>query len=331
MPQYILRRILYSLTLLLAVSFISFWLIQLPPGDYMTTMQMTLVAQGGISRDEAARIADEMRVKYGLDRPFFVQYLKWFVGIVQGDFGYSFYYRKPVFDLIWDRVGLTFFIAFSGFLLSAIGGIVIGLYSALHQYSWSDSLFTILAFLGISIPNFFFAVIVMYVLSVKLGLPYSGGLFSPGNIFAPWSLQRILDFLLHIAVPIVVVGAAGMARNMRITRANLLDVLGAQYIQTARAKGLRESVVIYKHALRNSVQPIIMFFGMLMPTLLTGSIVVSIVLSLPTTGPMFYNALTSQDMYLAGSFILIIAGALVVGNLLADITLAIVDPRVRYD
>jgi peptide/nickel transport system permease protein len=331
MLQYIIRRILYAIPLLLAVSFISFFLIVLPPGDYMTTLQASLQNQQGLSREESRRIADEMRAKYGLDKPFIVQYVKWLGGILTGDFGYSFHYRKPVFELIWGRVGLTFLIAFSSFLFSAIGGVVIGLYSALHQYSWSDSLFTILAFIGISIPGFFLALVVMYVLTVKLGIPYSGGLFAPRFIMAPWSFRKFLDFLLHFAVPVVIVGMAGMARNMRITRANLLDVLGEQYIQTARAKGLRERVVIYKHALRNSVQPLIMYFGMLFPMLLTGSIVVSIVLSLPTTGPMFYNALLSQDMYLAGSFILIIAASLVAGNLLADIALALVDPRVRYD
>jgi len=331
MYSYLIRRVLYSVPTLLLVSFVAFTIITLPPGDFMTTLQSELENQGGLSREQALEIANQMREEYGLDKPFFLQYFSWLSGVVRGDFGYSFQYKKPVSEIIWRRLGWTFLIAACCYLLSVVGGIIPGIYSATHQYSWADNFFTVVAFLGLSIPNFFLALAIMYVLVFWLGVEHVGGLLSPEYMVRPWSLAKFVDFLKHFWVPVVVVGTAGTARNMRVMRGNLLDILGQQYIQVARAKGLSERWVILKHALRNAVQPIVMYLGMVMPFLIQGAIVSSIVLNLPTTGPMFYNAIVSQDMYLAGSFLLLIAITLIVGNILADIALAWVDPRIRYD
>jgi len=331
MLSYIGRRVLYAVPLLILISFVSFLVISLPPGDFMTTLQNELMNQGGLSREEAQKIADRMREKYGLDKPFVLQYFTWLSGVVRGDFGYSFQYKKPVSEIIWRRLAWTLLIALSCHLLSVIGGVLPGIYSATHQYSLSDNFFTFLAFLGLSIPNFFLALALMYILVFWLGVEHVGGLFSPEFVMRSWSWAKLVDFLKHFWIPVFVVGIAGTARNMRVMRGNLLDILGQQYIQVARAKGLREDLVILKHALRNAIQPIVMYLGMSLPFLIQGAIVTSIVLNLPTTGPMFYKAIVSQDMYLAGSFLFLIAVTLVAGNLLADLMLAWIDPRIRYE
>ena len=331
MLSYIDRRILYSIPLLVLISFISFIVITLPPGDYMTAMQDALVRQGNLSMQEARAAADVMRAKYGLDKPMLVQYQKWVFGVVKGDFGYSFKYRRPVSEIIWRKLGWTFLIALGSLLVSLIGGLLPGIYSATHQYGFRDNVFTVLAYIGLSIPNFFLALALLYALVFWFKVPSVGGLFSPQMVMAPWSWAKFVDFLGHIWVPIVVVGVAGMARNMRVIRGNLLDILGQPYIQTARSKGLAERTVIFKHALKNAIQPMIMYLGMSLPWLIQGAMVTAVVLNLPTTGPMFVEALMDQDMYLAGSFLLMIAVFTVIGNLLADIALAAIDPRVRYD
>lgn len=331
LAQYIIRRIIYAVPLLIIVSFISFLIITLPPGDYMTTFQRQLVNQAGLTRAEANEIAERMRARYGLDKPFIVQYFSWVKNIVlDGEFGFSFYYNKPVSQIIWKRLGYTLIIAILCHLISVIVGVLVGIYSATHKYSIGDNLATIFAFLGVSIPAFFLALVILYWMSFKMGL-HVGGLFSPEFVMAPWSVAKFWDFLKHLWIPVVIVGFAGTARNMRVMRGNLMDVLSQQYIQTARAKGLHEKLVIYKHALKNALQPLIMSLGMAMPFLIQGEIITSTVLGLPTTGPAFYHALMTQDMYLAGSFLMLIAVILIIGNLLADIALAWVDPRVRYE
>jgi len=329
--SYIIRRAIYSVPLLLLVTLIAFTVITIPPGDYMSRLRQQLTERGGLSREEAIEVAEQMRERYGLDQPFLVQYGKWVMGMFHGDFGYSFQYRKPVFQIIWRRLGWTLAIAFSALVFANVFGLIPGIYSATHQYSLSDNFFTILAFLGLSIPNFFLALVLMYILVFWLGVEHIGGLFSPKFMMAPWSWAKFLDFLKHFWLPVIVTGTAGTAGAMRVMRNNLLDILGQPYVQTARSKGLREIWVVSKHALRNALQPIIMTWGMQMPRLITGSAIVAIVLNLPTTGPMFLNAVVTQDMYLAGSFLLMIGVVLVIGNLLADIILAAVDPRIRYD
>lgn len=332
MFNYLVRRSIYGVILIAAVSLISFFLITLPPGDYMSTMISTMQSRGGISASEAEQIAINMRQAYGLDAPFFVQYWKWIYNIVlKGDFGYSFFYRTPVKDLIMDKVGWTLLVTISALLFSFVVGMIIGIYSATHQYTFADNFFSVISFLGLSLPTFFFAVLVMYIQAVIMDVPDIGGLFSSKYVMAPWSWAKLLDLLQHLWIPVLIVGAAGTARIMRVMRGNLLDVLGTQYVQVARAKGLNENVVIYKHALKNALQPMIMFAGMMLPFLLQGALITSIVLNLPTLGPIFYDAINSQDMYLAGSYMLFIAIFLVLGNILADIALALIDPRVKYD
>jgi len=331
MVGYLVKRVLYSVPLLLFIMFISFVVITLPPGDYMSAMQNRLTQAGGLSVAEARQVADQLREMYGLDKPFFAQFGKWFCGIFRGDFGYSFRYRKPVFDMIWSRLGWTVLIAVCAMCFSVVGGVIPGIYSATHQYSFGDNVLTIFSFLGLSIPNFFLALATIYFLIFYTGVSSIGGLFSIEMVLRPWSWAKLLDLMSHLWLPILVVGVAGTARNMRVIRANLLDVLGQQYVQVARAKGLKERVVIYKHALRNALQPLVMSIGMSLPWLIQGEMATSIVLGVPTTGAMFLLALQDQDMYLAGSFLLVLAVITVIGNLLADITLAWVDPRIRYE
>lgn len=331
MTGYLVKRLLYSVPLLSLIALVSFVVITLPPGDYMSTMQYRLTQAGGLSLTEARQVAERVRERYGLDKPFFVQFGKWFSGIFRGDFGYSFRYRKPVFEVIWSRLGWTFLIAICCMLFSVVGGIIPGIYSATHQYSLIDNVLTVISFVGLSIPNFFLALAVLYVLIFYAGVSSVGGFFSMEMVLQPWSWAKFVDFMSHFWVPVFVVGVAGTARNMRVMRANLLDVLGNQYIQVARAKGLKERVVIYKHAVKNSLQPIVMYLGMSIPWLIQGAMATSIVLSLPTTGSMFLLALQEQDMYLAGSFLLVLAIITVIGNLLADVALAWIDPRIRYE
>jgi len=320
-----------SIPVLIIISIVVFIVIQLPPGDYMSTVQAQLQSLGGLTEDEAVKVAEQLRHTYGLDKPLYIQYFVWIKNILtKGDFGFSFQYRKPVADVIWERMGWTILIASLCHLVSTLVGIVIGIYSATHQYSIGDNVATFLAFVGLSVPGFFLALIAMYILAVKVGVE-AGGLFSQRYILAPWGWGKFLDLLSHIWIPIVIVGFAGTARNMRVMRGNLLDVLNLPYVLTARSKGLKEREVIFKHAVPNALHPLIMYQGMVLPFMIQGELIASTVLNIPTAGPMFLNAINTQDMYLAGSFLLLLAVVLVVGNLLADIVLAWIDPRIRYD
>jgi len=329
--RYVIQRLLMSIPVLIIISIVVFIVIQLPPGDYMSTVQAQLQSLGGLTEDEAVKVAEQLRHSYGLDKPLYIQYFVWIKNIVtKGDFGFSFQYRKPVADVIWERIGWTLLIASLCHLVSTLVGILIGIYSATHQYSIGDNVATFFAFVGLSVPGFFLALIAMYILAVKVGVE-AGGLFSQRYILAPWGWGKFLDLLSHIWIPIVIVGFAGTARNMRVMRGNLLDVLNLPYVLTARSKGLKEREVIFKHAVPNALHPLIMYQGMVLPFMIQGELIASTVLNIPTAGPMFLNAINTQDMYLAGSFLLLLAVVLVIGNLLADIVLAWIDPRIRYD
>ncbi len=331
MSRYVIQRLLMSIPVLIIISIVVFIVIQLPPGDYMSTVQAQLQSLGGLTEDEAVKVAEQLRHTYGLDKPLYIQYFVWIKNILtKGDFGFSFQYRKPVADVIWERMGWTILIASLCHLVSTLVGIVIGIYSATHQYSIGDNVATFLAFVGLSVPGFFLALIAMYILAVKVGVE-AGGLFSQRYILAPSGWGKFLDLLSHIWIPIVIVGFAGTARNMRVMRGNLLDVLNLPYVLTARSKGLKEREVIFKHAVPNALHPLIMYQGMVLPFMIQGELIASTVLNIPTAGPMFLNAINTQDMYLAGSFLLLLAVVLVVGNLLADVVLAWIDPRIRYD
>lgn len=327
MLAYFLRRFLYMLTTLVFVSIIGFGVINLPPGTYLDVYIAERQIQG---TDTAQTEIEAIKKRFGLDQPIYVQYWKWASGFVRGDFGRSFQYNREVKDLIWQRLGYTVMISLSTLLFTWAVAIPIGIYAATHQYKLGDNLSTVVGMAGLSIPNFMLALILMVIGQRVFGQSV-GGLFSREYIDASWSVAKFIDLLSHLWVPVLVVGTAGTAGLMRMMRGNLLDILNMQYVQAARARGLSEPLVIIKHAVRNAIHPLIMLLGMSLPAIISGSLIVSIVLSLPTTGPLYFNALRQQDMYLAGTFLMFLSVMLVVGNFLADILLAIVDPRIRYE
>lgn len=330
MIGYILRRILSAIPLLIGISIVSFIIIQLPPGDFATTYEMMLMNQGNMSRQEAQAAADQYRALYGLDKPPHEQYFIWIKGIVtEGKFGYSFAYKKDVGELIWERLPRTLFLALGAHFISTFFGLLIGIYAATHKYSLGDNLAAVLAFVGTSVPRFFLALVLMYAMVIEWNYPYIGRYTSPQYAFAPMSWEKFVDVLRYTWPVILIAGIGGIARNMRVMRGNLLDNLNAQYVTTARAKGLRESAVIYKHAVPNALHPIIMYQGTVLPYMIQGELEAAIVLNIPTLAPMFYSSLAIQDIYVSGGFLMIYAILLVVGNLIADILLALVDPRIR--
>lgn len=326
MLQYILRRLMLFIPTLIAISIVSFALIQLPPGDYLTSMVMELAASGdSVSEAELAGLNRQ----YGLDQPIYVQYAKWAWNLLQGDFGISFEWNLPVSDLIWERLLLTVLLSLSSILFTWIVGIPIGIYSATHQYSLGDYIATIVGFIGMGIPNFMIALVLLWVGFSYFGVEL-GGLFSREFENAPWSLAKVLDLIQHMWIPMLVLGVSGTAWTIRSTRANMLDELNKPYVETARAKGLKEQKLIWKYPVRLAMNPFISSVGYVLPNLISGATIISVVLGLPTTGPLLLRALLSQDMYLAGSFVMMLSVLTVIGTLLSDILLAWVDPRVRY-
>jgi len=327
MVQYILRRIIWGILTLLFVSIVSFIIIELPPGDYVTSYIAELEAAGDhVSFEEA----EELRKMYGLDKPIYIRYLKWAWGILHGDFGYSLVWDMPVRELIVDRLALTFVLSLSTLLFTWLVAIPIGIYSATHQYSIFDYIFTFFGFLGRAIPDFLLALVFMWIAWAYFGIEV-GGLFSREFADAPWSLAKVWDMLKHIWIPMIVIGTSGTAGLIRIMRANTLDELHKPYVMTARMKGLSENRLLWKYPVRVALNPFISTVGWTLPRLISGAIIASIVLNLQTTGPMLYEALISQDMELAGSFILLLSTLTVIGTLISDILLAWVDPRIRYE
>jgi len=324
---YILRRILIMIPTLFVISIITFIVIQLPPGDYLTTYIANLQMTGEVT-DEA--VIESLRARYGLDKPLPVQYWKWIYGVVQGDFGQSFSYNKPVKELIWERLGLTVTISLITIVCTWIIAIPIGIYSATHQYKFFDYLFTFIGFIGMSAPGFMLALVLLYISYSMFGTSV-GGLFSDAYIDAPWTLAKVGDLLRHIWVPVAVLAVGGTAGLIREVRANLLDQLEMPYVVTARAKGLSEWKLLLKYPVRIAVNPIVSTIGWMLPGLVSGAVIVDIVLSLPTSGPLLLNALQDQDMYLAGSFVMLLSTLTVIGTLISDILLAWVDPRIRFE
>lgn len=328
MLLYIIRRTLAMIPTLIVVSMLSFLIIQLPPGDFLTSYAAQLRAQGD-EVDEAQ--LDALRERYGLGQPFYVQYYRWVSGIVtRGDWGQSLEWKKPVSDLIWERVWLTIAISGAALLVSWFIAIPLGVYSATHPYTLPDYLVTLFSFIGLGTPGFMLALIVMFLAQSWLGLNV-GGLFSEQFIEAPWSWAKIVDLLKHIWIPLVIVAINSTAGNLRITRANLLDELNKPYVETARAKGLTERQLIWKYPVRVALNPFFSTVGWSLASLISGFTLVSTVLGLQTTGPLLLRALTSQDMYLAGSLIFILSALTVIGTLLSDILLAVADPRIRLN
>ena len=327
MLAYFARRLIYMITTLIFISFIGFFIINLPPGSYIDVYQAQRQLQGTYTAEAEL---EALKRRYGLDQPIYVQYIKWASGFVRGDFGRSFQYNREVKDLIWERLGFTAMIATATLVFTWVVAIPIGIYAATHQYKLGDNLATLVGMAGLSIPDFMLALVLMVIAQRFFGQSV-GGLFSREYIDAPWSMAKFVDMLKHLWVPVFVVGTSGTAGLMRIMRGNLLDILNMQFVQAARARGLSETKVILKHAVRNALHPLIMLLGMSLPSIISGSLVVSIVLGLPTTGPLYFNALRQQDMYLAGTFLMFLAGMLVIGNFLADILLALIDPRIRFE
>ena len=326
MPTYIVKRLAQMVPLLIGISIISFAVINLPPGDFLTVRMLELEAMG----DRTARAEMELwRTRFGLDRPLWQQYWLWISNFVRGDFGRSFDFEQDVRKLIGERLLLTVILAGATMLFTWVVAIPIGIFSATRQYSVGDHLFSFVAFIGMATPNFLLALLLLYIGVVHFGLS-PGGLFSPEFVDAPWSIARVVDLLKNLWVPVVVLGTAGTAGLVRIMRGNLLDILGQAFVRTARAKGLREKIVVYKHAVRVAINPLITIAGWQLPVIISGEAIVSVILNLPTNGPLFLRAILVQDMYLAGTFLVFGSLLLVVGNLLADVALALVDPRIRY-
>ncbi len=326
MLAYVAKRILYMIPTLLVVSIISFVIIQLPPGDFLTSYVAQLRMEGeDIDEEEIAALQQ----RYGLGQPIYVQYFKWITGILfRGDWGQSMEWQKPVKELIGERIGLTIILSGTTMLFSWFVAIPVGVYSATHQYSVMDYVLTALSFIGRGTPGFLIALLVMWFAMSRLGLNV-GGLFSEEYMLAPWSWARVVDMLKHIWIAIVVLALGATAGLIRTTRANLLDELSKPYVETARAKGVKERNLIWKYPVRVALNPFFSTVGWSLASLVSGTTIVAMVLSLQTTGPMLLRALTSQDMYLAGSFILLLSALTVIGTLLSDILLAWVDPRIR--
>lgn len=325
MLRYIIWRITVMIPTLLIISALVFTIIELPPGDYFESYIADLAAQG-----EAVDLQEieQLRVEYGFDKPPVVRYFYWIAGMLHGDFGYSFEYQLPVSDVVGDRLWLTVLVSFFTIIFTWLIAFPIGIYSATHQYSWGDFGLTFMGLIGIAIPNFLFALILMYFANIWFGTSI-GHLMDAEYLNAPMSWAKAKSILEHVWIPVIIVGTAGTASMIRKLRANLLDELQKQYVVTARAKGLHPFKTLMKYPLRMALNFFISDIGSILPAIISGAEITAIVLSLETTGPMLIKALQSQDMYLAGSFLMFLAFLTVIGVLISDIALAILDPRVR--
>ena len=328
MRNYLAKRFGLMIMSILLISFISFVIIELPPGDYLSLYVQQLILRG--EKMDEARI-EALRVQYGYGQPFMVKYTKWITGILfRGDFGRSMAWRESVSVLLMQRLPYTVLISTLTIIFTYIVAIPIGIYSATHQYSPGDYIATIFGFIGLATPSFLLALFLMYMLYTKLGVP-AGGLFSDQYRDAAWSLGKIVDLVKHLIVPVIVVGMAGTAGNIRTLRATMLDELWMDYVETARVKGLSETKLILKYPARVALNPMWSTIGYLLPAIVSGATIVDVVLNLPTVGPLLLSSLKSQDMYLAGSLIFILTFLTLVGTFVSDIVLVIADPRIRYE
>ncbi|WDR04974.1 ABC transporter permease [Devosia rhodophyticola] len=330
MVRFLISRILSAIPILFVLSIVTFAVIQAPPGDYGDYIRSMLMNQGGATAEQAEAQAEAYREANGLNDPLPVQYVNWMVGIVtRFDFGQSLYFNKPVGDVVAERLPRTIYLALTCHLLASIIGITLGVVAATRQYSWVDTLFGFISFLGMTIPRFLLAIIILYVLVFRIGVQEIGSFNSVRFGGQPWSWAKFVDLLHHIWPVIFIATFGGLAYNMRVMRANLLDVLNAQYVETARAKGLPESAVILKHAVPNALHPLIAYQGVVLPYMLTGEIEVAIVFGLATVGPAIVGSMAVGDVWVTATFVLVLATTLIIGNIIADLLLAVVDPRVR--
>ncbi len=327
MTRYILQRLALLPLLMVVYSFVIFVIIQAPPGDFLTAYVATLASSGSsISAEQIAAL----RAQYGLDQPMIVQYWLWVQHLVQGDFGLSLEYQRPNADLIAEQIGLTLALALFSFVLTWVIAVPAGIYSATHPRSLGDHVLTVVNYIGVATPNFMLALILMWVAFAYFDVSVTG-LFSPEFVDAPWSLARVWDLLGHIWLPALVLGIAGTARLSRIMRANLLDELNKPYVVTARAKGMKEWRLVLRYPVRLAFNPLVSTIGWYLPMLFSGSLIVATVMNLPNIGPLLLRALVNQDMYLAGGILLIYSFLTILGTLLSDIALALIDPRVRVE
>lgn len=328
MLRFVVRRAITAVFTMAAISVVAFTIIQLPPGDYLTAYAATLAEQGD---DISEQQLEAMRESYGLGEPLSVQYFKWISAIVlRGDFGRSLEWRIPVNQIIWDRLAFTILISGSTIFFVWSVAIPIGVYSATRQYSPGDYLATFFGFLGLAIPNFMLALVLMWIGFSVFGQNV-GGLFSPEYRTAPWSVGKFIDLLEHLWIPMVVVGTAGTAGLIRTMRANMLDEINQPYVEAARARGLTERRLTWKYPVRVALNPFVSTAGYALPELIGGVVIVAVVLNLPTIGPLLLRSLLSQDMFLAGAIVLIISVLTVIGTLISDILLALLDPRIRLE
>lgn len=327
MLAYIVRRLIMAIFTIWAISVLSFAIIQLPPGDYVDSYIAQLAATGTAV---SAETADNLRQQYGLGQPFFVQYGKWMRQVSTGNFGVSMQWQRPVSEVIGDRLALTMIVSIFALLLTWSLALPIGIYSAVRQYSIADYFFTFVGFIGLAVPSFLLALILMYFGFTLFGANI-GGLFSPEYQVAPWSWGKFMDLLAHMPIPALVLGLSATAQAIRIMRANLLDELRKPYVVTARAKGLSETRVILKYPVRVALNPFASTIGYTLPFIVSGSIIISIVLSLPTVGPLLLSSLLAQDMFLAGTIVLLLGILTVIGTFLSDLLLLWIDPRIRVE
>jgi len=324
--NYILRRVVGMIPTVIIISIIAFVLIQLPPGDILTARIAQLESQTSQITEEQVQ---QLYQRYGLDRPIYEQYWMWITSFVQGDMGYSLSRSRPVRDLIFERLPLTLIVALSSMLFTWVMSVPIGIYSAVKKYTVFDYIFTFVGFLGLSVPNFMLALILMFV-AVEMGWP-AGGLFSPEYVAADWSWDKFINLLQHLWVPMIVIGTAGTARMIRIIRANLLDELEKPYVTTAKAKGVKRNKMLIKYPVRIAINPLVSTIGWMLPMLFSGEVIASVVLSLPTIGVLLLQSLMTQDMFLAGGIVLMLSMLTVIGTLISDLLLAVLDPRIRYE
>jgi peptide/nickel transport system permease protein len=327
MLAYLVRRLILAVLTIWAISVLSFVIIQLPPGDYITSYIAQMSASGGFVSEQEA---DALRQEYGLDRPMWIQYLRWMKQVLQGRFGMALEWKRPVSEVIGDRLWLTMVVSVAAILLTWALALPIGIYSAVRQYSVADYLFTLVGFIGLAVPSFMLALVLMYFGFTLFNLNI-GGLFSDEFAEASWSLAKAWDLAKHLPLPALILGLAGTAQLIRIMRANLLDELRRPYVVTARARGLAEYRVILKYPVRVALNPFASTVGYLLPYVVSGSIIVSLVLSLPTVGPLLLRALVAQDMFLAGTIVLLLGVMTVVGTFLSDLLLMWIDPRIRLE
>lgn len=328
--RFLVMRILAAVPILLVLSIVTFAIIQAPPGDYGDYIRSMLINQGGATMEEAEKQAEIYREQNGLNEPLPVQYINWMGGIVtRFDFGHSLFYNKPVGDVVAERLPRTILLALTCHLFASIIGIGMGIIAATRQYSWVDTAFGVISFLGMTVPRFLLALIIIYILAFRLNVQEIGSFFSSKYGGAPWSWDKFMNLVSHVWPVVFIATFGGLAYNMRVMRANLLDVLNSQYVETARAKGLSEGAVIMKHAVPNALHPIIAYQGVALPYMLTGEIEVAIVFGLATVGPAITGSMAVGDVYVTATFVLVLAVTLIVGNIIADLLLAAVDPRVR--